>query len=331
MPWVYCAVCGHNYNDAKGGCTNTACKAYVPGKSSPPPLVAKSVPVTPPISLTQAVGKSSVATTLGKTAPFAPPKPMSLGTPPPLKPTGLSTPPQLKPPSLAPPLPAVVTTASTLSTALPQPFDLTLYRGEKSEWWPPPKKRLVSGMTLYEPWEYNTMDELWAKLRSWMRDNASGTPAGFAQYLRATGRPFALATARTKGGAFDGYSYQILIRGARTFHWGPDFTLGPPANFITAQKVGTEIQVGDKRSFSMVDSVSADYIVLNADTISASTILGFGHKTGTYEVTLFHDLPLSYVVTCDGKLPSTLGIMTKEAAEKLPDNEENRRAKKLLR
>jgi hypothetical protein len=37
--------------------------------------------------------------------------------------------------------------------------------------------------------------------------------------------------------------------------------------------------------------------VLNADTIDKSSILAFGHKCGTYEVTFLHDLSLINIVS----------------------------------
>lgn len=174
----------------------------------------------------------------------------------------------------------------------------------------------------------------WNKLRDEIRvrdGDRDGTVPGYAQYLRATGRPFALATARKKGGAFEGYSYILEIPNARTFYWGDDLTLGPPADFLKAEKIMKEENVSGKVSITMHDSVDADYIVLNADTIEASTILGFGHKTATYEVTFLHDMPITNVISCDGTAAGMLRLLTKEQVQKLPDNEENRRARKLLR
>ncbi len=80
----------------------------------------------------------------------------------------------------------------------------------------------------------------------------------------------------------------IKIPGARTFRWNKNLTLGAPANFIKPE------------------DIDGDYIVLNADRIADSTILGFGHHCGTGEVTFFHDLPLKFVETVDsgkGALP----------------------------
>lgn len=41
--------------------------------------------------------------------------------------------------------------------------------------------------------------------------------------------------------------------------------------------------------------MTADYIVLNADTIAESTVLAFGHKCGTYEVTFLHVMGLRHI------------------------------------
>ena len=56
------------------------------------------------------------------------------------------------------------------------------------------------------------------------------------------------------------------------------------------------------------DKVDADYIVLDADTIAASTVLGFGHKTATFEVTFFHDMPLDLVAKVNGKPTSEVAL-----------------------
>lgn len=212
-----------------------------------------------------------------------------------------------------------------------QTFTLKCYRGEKPEWWPPPETRLACGMTIRQPWEYNSMLELWKQLVKDIREHGGGSVAGYAQYLRAEGKIYALATARTKGGAFTGYNYEIEIKNARTFLWGPDFTLGPPANFIETGKEMKEEVVFGKLRITSIDKVTADYIVLNADTIADSTILAFGHKTGTYEVTFFHDLLIQNVIKCNEKEIKNYRICTKKQVMDLPDSKENNWAKALLR
>ena len=82
----------------------------------------------------------------------------------------------------------------------------------------------------------------------------------------------------------------------------------------------------------VVDRVADHYIVLNADTLAGSTILGFGHRTGTYEVTFFHDIPLEWVVSCNDTPRAQLGIMSPDDVRNLPkNNDEDRWAHKLLR
>ncbi len=209
-------------------------------------------------------------------------------------------------------------------------FTLRLYRGEKSDWWPPPNKRLAGGMGPFAPWKVGSMTELWEKIKADIIKNGKGTVDGYAQYLRASGKSYALATARTKGGAFTGYNYVIDLKNVRTFYWSKSLDRGGPANFIKAAKVTKEVFVNGKTKVTIHDSVDNHYMVLNADTIAASTIFGFGHKTKTYEVTLFQTLPKEKVVTCDGKQLKDLSIMTKEEVNKLPDNDKNNIAKKLL-
>ena len=127
------------------------------------------------------------------------------------------------------------------------------------------------------------MPDLWEYLRKFMQENCFGKVDAFAQYLRAQGRPFALATARTTAGSFSSdFNYIIKIANARLL-WGPKLTLGAPV------------------SFKETANVTADYIVLNADTIADSTILAFGHKCGTFEVTFLHDLGIGNIESINNK------------------------------
>jgi hypothetical protein len=204
--------------------------------------------------------------------------------------------PTLPTPVVTQPKEEVSTTAST-TTSLSMPFDVTLYRGEKQRWWPEPKKRLISGMTLWAPWKVKpyAMTDLWEKLRTDIQEQSIGNVKSYAQYLRATSRNFALATARSTVGSFSSdYNFTLEFKNVRTFYWGPKLSLGKPANFK-----------------STLD-IDADYIVLNADAVADSTILAFGHKTATGEVTFVHDLPISCVLTCNGKKVDELGILKLE-------------------
>jgi hypothetical protein len=178
-------------------------------------------------------------------------------------------------------------------------FDMLCYRGEKNNWWSPPEERLICGMTLYQPWNLqpgiNSMALLFEQLRKSITENAFGKVDGYAQFLRAQGRPYALAFARTTSGSFTSdYNYVVKVSNARTFLWGPKLTLG------------------EQVRFDEVSKVNADYIVLNADTLEASTILAFGHKCGTYEVTFLHDLSIANVVSVNGKPVSQLAIKNQQ-------------------
>jgi hypothetical protein len=170
------------------------------------------------------------------------------------------------------------------SVAGEKSFEMLCYRGEKNNWWSPPEERLICGMTLYQPWNLqvgiDSMTKLWEYLRKFIQENCFGKIDAFAQYLRAQGRPFALATARTTAGSYTSdHNYVMKVANARTFLWGPKLTLG------------------EQVVFKDTTQVTADYIVLNADTIEKSSILAFGHKCGTYEVTFLHDLGLINIVS----------------------------------
>jgi hypothetical protein len=175
---------------------------------------------------------------------------------------------------------------------------LTLYRGEKNNWWPAPEIRLMSGMTLYEPWPGKTVPILWEQLRQEVSTqlglSLQAKTAAYAQYLRATGHPFALATAWTNVGSFTSdYNYIIKIPNAYLFYWGG---------------TKTSPDIGEAVPSSEYDSVTGDFIVLNSPTVNGSTVLGFGHKTATREITFFHDMPLKYIDSVNGKPTSTLKL-----------------------
>ena len=205
-------------------------------------------------------------------------------------------PPSNPPPAqkLPPPV-TVVRPPVTSSKPGEKSFDMLCYRGEKNNWWSPPEERLICGMTLYDPWNLKVgikkMEDLFAELVVYIKKHCEGKVDAFAQHLRAQGRPFALATARTTVGAYTSdYDYVMKVANARTFLWGPGLTVGP------------------KVDFKETSAVNADYIVLNADELKDSTILGFGHKCGTYEVTFLHDLALNNIVSVNGKPVAQLRI-----------------------
>ncbi|NMH64082.1 hypothetical protein [Shewanella salipaludis] len=159
----------------------------------------------------------------------------------------------------------------------------------------------MSGMTLYQPWAAATALALWNKLSQEVSRqlglNLEKKVAAYAQFLRASGRPFALSTAWTETGSFSSdYDYVIKIPNAHLFYWGGS---------------KDKPELGEQLNISSPSQVTADFIVLNASTLAASTVLGFGHNTGTKEITFFHDLPLGLIQSCNGKAPDALGIKTK--------------------
>ena len=178
------------------------------------------------------------------------------------------------------------------------PIELILYRGEKAQWWPEPSIRLISGMTIYGRWLPSETNNLWDMLINKIVDQPGDSleqkVAAYAQALRATGHPYALATARTPDGSFTSdYDYLIYIPGAYLFYWG---------GTVDSPEIGEPVP-------DDIESVDADYIVLNAETIEDSTILGFGHKTKTQEVTFFHDLPIDFIASCNGTPCNELDIL----------------------
>lgn len=154
----------------------------------------------------------------------------------------------------------------------------------------------MSGMTLYQPWLPNNASFLWNKLaqevKRQMGLSLDKRVALYAQFLRATGRSFALATAWTSGGAFTSdYNYTIKITNAHLFYWGGS---------KNAPEIGDPI--------TNPGQIKKDFIVLNAPNVQSSTILGFGHNTATKEITFFHDMPIQYIESCNKKPISTLKI-----------------------
>jgi len=164
--------------------------------------------------------------------------------------------------------------------------DLLCFRGEKVERWGPPELRLHFGLTVRVPWLGGLLPDFnipltWAALVDDIRSQSGGNVKAYAQYLRAGGKTFAIAAARTHEGAFDDdYNYRFTVPNARTFRWGPNLTLGAEVPWVDDPA-----------------TVDADYIVLNADSIAASTVLAFGHKTGTREVTFFSDVPTAWLTS----------------------------------
>ncbi len=180
---------------------------------------------------------------------------------------------------------------------------LRCYRGEKKTSFPPPPIRLIAGLTVFEPW-IGDISSLWTQLQADIRRNGRGSVNSYAQYLRAEGRSYALATARTVLGAYEtDYDYVIEIENARAFLWAGD----------------TQLELGNEVPGFVANeaAVNAHYVVLDSDTVADSTVLGFGHNTGTKEVTFFRGLPASAVKFWNNK-PVT-GAIIKQMAHLEPD------------
>jgi len=345
MGWIHCSKCNRYYPDSSAACPTCGSPQRVPppritslhsgaygGKGPPPPpptqhgvpimskgqpsglpaqrgapIMSKGLPSGLPIQ--QGVPIKSKGQPSGLPVQQRVPIQWKVPPPPPTGQQGVLVKPKVWPP--VPPPVKVITAPS-------QNFDLTLYRGEFASRWPyPPQKRLIWGMNLKNSgrWRCKTMEELFATLQNEIKDH--GGVSAYGQFLRAEGRAFALATARTDDGAYEGdYKYTLLITGVRTFYWGPNLSKGKPA------------------LFKELGNIDDDYIVLNAEEIHDSTILAFGHKTGTAEVTFFHDLPLKCVVSCKFQrgnkvIPiGQLGIMT---PDKLTMEERGRELRELVR
>lgn len=351
MGWKLCDACGRNYNDRKGGCTNSACEKFDSTAVTAVPSSTNSSPKVP-ISVASSLHHPHVRAAIDKGKQLSP----SQAAPSQAAPSQSKGTPRLNPPlvlkdsgsqgetSDAPalawnvsPAPKSVVVPPKAVQARAEPFTLVCHRGEKSEWWPEPKMRLAcGGLNVFEPWAGGTILAIWQKLQQEVRAIAGFSPASkaqaYAQYLRATGRPFALATARTSSGSFSSsYNYMIEIPNARTFLWGNDCTLGRPANYTTTDR-RVEIRVINQNEEKIYhDTIKADYIVLNADTIEDSEILAFGHKTGTFEVTFLHDLPLKFIKSVNGNALSTIGILSKDQLGSLSDSPHKQTALKLFR
>jgi len=190
---------------------------------------------------------------------------------------------------------------------------LVCYRGESTVNWGDADIRLISGLTVRKPWGARPpkfvlkMADVWSNLTTEMKKEKKtkdqGIVAAFAQTLRKEGKVYALATARTKEGSYETKgcaNYMIEIPNARIFRWVED--------------KDKNLSLGAEEASWLTDlkKIDADYIVLNADTIEKSTVFGFGHKTGTYEVTFFTDLPTAWIKTVDGKDVSKISIKKKE-------------------
>jgi len=148
------------------------------------------------------------------------------------------------------------------------------------------------GMLLYQPWpwvgktlEAKNVTTLFAKLVEEVARRQVSTVnsqvAEYAQYLRAEGRSFAIATARTGGGSFDAsYNYTISIPNARPS--AGEKTSPSDRRWITRISRGskTERVVNQNIETFWSDRVKADLHRLNRTRWRNRQSSVFGHKTG---------------------------------------------------
>lgn len=196
---------------------------------------------------------------------------------------------------------------------------LRLYRGEKMDRWPPPELRLMRGMMVRTPWvDPFSVSLLWEKLKTEVNGQPGASPkqkaAAYAEKLRAMGHDFALATAWTSEGSFTSdYDYVIEIENAHLFAWGENE--GRP-------------DLGGELELTGPNQVKVDFIVLDNTTVEKSKILGFGHNTGTREITFFSDLPTNLIESCNGKKITDYAI---KSIQDWTDMEERIKYRFLLR
>jgi len=163
-------------------------------------------------------------------------------------------------------------------SVIQQPIILSLFRGEKNSSWPPPAERLIRGLTLRR--DPSGIATLWVTLQSNISKMPGSTLAmklnAYSNHLIYNPTAESLSTAWTDTGAFTSdYNYKIIIRNAYLFHWAG--TPGAP-------------NIGVSAAYTHPEDVKDNFIVLNGTSVGNSTILGFGHKAGTREITFFTHL-----------------------------------------
>ncbi|MGW4111302.1 hypothetical protein ACWEFJ_10515 [Actinosynnema sp. NPDC004786] len=180
--------------------------------------------------------------------------------------------------------------------------DMTLYRGERHNVWPDPAVRLIwGGMTILDPWPgarlpNQTATGAWSAL-SRAISTGGGDLAAFSRSLRAAGVSHGLTFTRVPDPvrSESAHHYVVTIHHARTFllRYGGvgGWTLGEEVPWVTDPTPADQ-----------------DYVVLNGPSVSRSTVLGYGHFAGTPEVTLFTDVPTTWVTSVNGQPIGARGI-----------------------
>jgi hypothetical protein len=165
------------------------------------------------------------------------------------------------------------------------PIVLVVYRGEHEY-----KKdisleaRLKDGLIPYKERE-KSLVEIYNEIRSEIKLAGGSTIEGkinqYSQNLIGEGKPGNLATAWKLSGAYQyHYFYTIEIANIYFFKWS----------------LGTnEVIKGDRLELNGPDDAKKPFMVLNAETVDASTIFAFGHIRDTKEITFFHGLPIECI------------------------------------
>ncbi len=241
----------------------------------PPALTAATGPVVKPPALTAAAGAPASGVAAG-TVTIAP------GS----KSTSLLAAPQTSPASSATSSRAVIEPAPM---KVPRDRVLIVYRGEDK------RKKLqrledrqrLGGLVRYDRTAATAevaFGEMAAKLHglTFPRGGAMTMDQKldmYSQGLIQHGQGNALATARTTEGAYTSdYNYTIRIENVYLFYLEENTDPHP----------GTPIRLGAEIPADA--PITKPYVVLNAATLAASTIIGFGHTRGTQEITFFSDL-----------------------------------------
>ncbi len=162
-------------------------------------------------------------------------------------------------------------------------FLLRCWRAEK-KWWGHPNTRLMKGFTISEPFYAKDMSALWAKVKLEILTKAKGNLTGYLNYLKRDYRYFVLASSRDKGQKYNElYNYVIRIKGAHAFPIEKDLSLGAQVDY------------------GPIGNIKKDHLILDANSVAKSTILGLGSSDSGLELTFFSDIPLKYIKTCNKK------------------------------
>ncbi|MFY1634527.1 hypothetical protein ACN27F_14825 [Solwaraspora sp. WMMB335] len=179
------------------------------------------------------------------------------------------------------------------------------HRGEDPDNWYPPEVRLIYGLTVRQPWpgvrpsDKFDVTKIWAELQKDIKQRGHENVNMYTQTLRQAGQPVALAFSREYDKAYShkGNVYSVSIPGARTFRFAESTrnkcvpALGKEVDWVTDHA-----------------AIDDHYLVLNADSIAGSTVLGLGHRSSGLEVTFFTDLPRQWVTQVNKEPASDIEV-----------------------